>query len=359
MPPLVSVAIRTRNRLTYLREAVESVFQQTFTDWELIISDENSSDATPDYCAQLLRRNQPASDIDSNIDSKIDSKGGSDTASDRAPEAKVRVYRNVPGLGSANNWRFCLQQSRGTYFVSLDDDNRFLPTFLESCVGALRQWPQATYAFTDEWRIDGNGQRRLEETDADSRLYGRLDLAPGFHARTVQMALNRSVGINAALMHRERLVQAGGFRELAGDSADFDVFLNLAAQGHSGIYLPERLIEYRRHGEQEGDTYAWSIPLAEYGVAILESVQFEGEEEQSRRQHLAVAYSALSRVYLMNSQLPNARQAIRSAWKMDPGRKKTLAALLLTGLPGFLVYPLIRRKYNHLYKRRLTENTSK
>lgn len=315
MLPLLSVCIRTRNRVNYLREAVQSVLEQTFTEWELLISDDDSSDGTVDYCETL--RNDP----------------------------RIRICRHVPGLGAAGNWRFCLQQSRGTYFVALDDDNRFLPTFLESCVAALRQFPDATYAFSDEWRIDSDGNRNLVETDRDSDYYGRLDLVSGYYPRTVMIGLRRSAGINAALIHRERLIQAGGFRELAGDSAGFDLFLNLAAQGHSCVYIQERLVEYRRHGAQEGDTYLYNIPIAQNSVNILESVSFEGDEERLRRQELALSYSALSRVYLINRQYANGRRAIRNAWKLNPGRKKTLVALLVAHMPGLLIKFLMSRIY--------------
>src|SRR5579862_5177421 len=96
--PLVSVTIRTRNRVDYLRQAVDSVLKQTFTDWELIISDEASSDATPRFCEELQQS-----------------------------DARVRVFRHEPPLGASNNWRFLLASSRGKYFACLDDDNLYLP----------------------------------------------------------------------------------------------------------------------------------------------------------------------------------------------------------------------------------------
>ena len=108
--PLVSVMISTHNRAGYLREAVASVLAQTFTDFELILCDDASSDETPAVCLELERL-----------------------------DSRVRTLRHKQNVGMVHNWNSGLSVSVGHYFCKLDDDNRYLETFLEKTVQALQE----------------------------------------------------------------------------------------------------------------------------------------------------------------------------------------------------------------------------
>lgn len=308
--------MRTRNRADYLRIAVNSVLSQTYQNWELTISDDASTDATPTL-GRSLEQSDP----------------------------RIQYVRHDPALGASGNWRFCLAHSRGKYFAALDDDNRYLPDFLEKAVAAFEASPDTSFVFSDEWRIDSAGKRDEHSSEADSAHYQRLGLAAGACKDTALLAVQQAPGINAVLFDRKALVEAGGFRELAGDLADFDVFLNLAAQGHQAAYIPERLVEYRQHGDQDGGTYLRSVEKARSFLAILESVSFQGQAEQERLSKLAQAYVTLSRTLLLNGDTNEARKAVRAALQIQPSnlRSRLLAAILQ--LPNGLLQSGLKQRY--------------
>lgn len=314
--PLVSITIRTRNRAEYLKIAVESVLSQTYQDWKLTISDDASTDGTP-----TLGRSLEQSD------------------------SRIQYIRHDPALGASGNWRFCLAHSQGKYFAALDDDNRYLPDFLEKAVSAFEASPGIGFVFSDEWRIDSAGKRDEQSTEADSSHYQRSSLAAGACKDTALLAVQQAPGINAALFDRAALVQAGGFRELAGDLADFDVFLNLASQGQKAAYIPERLVEYRRHGDQDGGTYLRSVGKAQSFLAILESISFQGQAEQERLSKLAQAYITLSRTLLLSGDTNEARKAVRAALRIQPLNLRSRLLATILQLPNGLLQSGLKQRY--------------
>jgi len=105
--PLVSIAIPTYNRAdSYLKEALQSVLNQTYQNFELIVSDNCSSDDT-----ELVVKN--------------------------FRDNRIRYFKQTENIGQNNNCNFCLAQARGKYFMLLYDDDLIDPDFLEVCTNAI------------------------------------------------------------------------------------------------------------------------------------------------------------------------------------------------------------------------------
>lgn len=129
--PLVSVGLPVYNGEKYLRGAIDSILNQTFTDLELIISDNASTDATRQICEDYHAR-----------------------------DARVRYYRNQRNEGVTWNFNRVLELARGRYFKWIGHDDEHDPTSIEKCLKALREreaegyvcvWPNTTM-------IDENGE---------------------------------------------------------------------------------------------------------------------------------------------------------------------------------------------------------
>ena len=321
--PLVSVMISTHNRAGYLREAAASVLAQTLTDFELILCDDASSDETPEVCRELERR-----------------------------DSRVRTLRHEQNVGMVGNWNSGLEASGGRYFCKLDDDNRYLETFLEKTVQALQETPDAAFAFTDEWFIDAEGKRDRAVTEESSRRYGRTGLAGGRCADTALLAAQQSAGINASLFARQTLADVGGFRPLGETIGDLDVFLNLAGHGCAACYVPERLAEYRIHSGMGTSDLKTNIDKVRTAIRIWEAHHYEGAAEEMRRQKLARSYVSLGRMLLLNGDVKSARDAVRRSLKIQPRHPKTLALAGLLHLPEPLIQYGLRLRYGgrHLTK---------
>lgn len=128
-PPRVSIGLPVYNGGPYLRETLESILAQTFTDFELIISDNASTDQTEKICREYATKDK-----------------------------RIRYFRNQTNLGAAANYNRAFELSRGEYFKWAAADDVCAPEFLARCVAALDRDSAAVLACTHVIDIDEEGR---------------------------------------------------------------------------------------------------------------------------------------------------------------------------------------------------------
>jgi glycosyltransferase involved in cell wall biosynthesis len=101
-PPKVSILIPVYNRETLIGECIQSALDQTFTDFEIIIADNASTDGTWEVCRQYA-----------------------------AKDKRIRLFRNDTNIGPVRNWLRCVSEARGEFGKILFSDDLMLPHFLE------------------------------------------------------------------------------------------------------------------------------------------------------------------------------------------------------------------------------------
>lgn len=126
--PKVSIGVPVYNGADHLRSAVESMLNQTFGDFEMLILDNASTDKTPRIGRTLA-----------------------------AKDDRVRYERNRKNLGGIENFNRCFQKTRGQYFKWTAGDDLCELTFLERCVELLDENPGAVLAHTGIRAIDSDG----------------------------------------------------------------------------------------------------------------------------------------------------------------------------------------------------------
>lgn len=127
--PRVTVGIPVYNGENFLAEAISSVLAQTYTDWELIISDNASTDGTEAICRHYA-----------------------------AQDARVRYFRSDENRGAAWNYNRLVELARGQYFRWLAHDDCLAPSLLEKSVFILDSYPEVVVAFTWTQDIDAAGE---------------------------------------------------------------------------------------------------------------------------------------------------------------------------------------------------------
>lgn len=206
--PAVSVLICTRDKLAFLRQAVASVRAQTFTDYELIVVDDASSDGTSRWAAgqRGLRC--------------------------------VRLKRNAGPAGARN---LALSQARASLVAFLDHDDLWRPSFLERLRSALAG-TRALAAYCDHAVIDARGR-----VVSARGLRLPRNAHPAFTALT---GLRSVPQLSCALLRKEAFGRRRfdeGFR-LVCDDVDFFYRLALARGGGAFRFVDEPLAAYRRYG---------------------------------------------------------------------------------------------------------------
>jgi glycosyltransferase involved in cell wall biosynthesis len=126
--PRLSIGLPVYNGSRYVAESIEALLGQTYEDFELIISDNASTDDTGDICRQY---------------EKLDS--------------RVRYFRQERNVGLAPNHNFCVEQSSGELFKWAAGDDLYARDLLEKCVAALDEYPRVVLAHSWTAMIDGDG----------------------------------------------------------------------------------------------------------------------------------------------------------------------------------------------------------
>ena len=125
--PLVTIAIPTYNRAgSYLPQALASAVSQTYENLEIIISDNCSTDDTPEFVGRQI-------------------------------DPRIRYYRQHKPIKPNDNFNFCIKQARGEYFLLLLDDELVDPPFVASCIAAANHRDDVGLIRTGLRRIDANG----------------------------------------------------------------------------------------------------------------------------------------------------------------------------------------------------------
>jgi glycosyltransferase involved in cell wall biosynthesis len=207
----VSVIVPAFNRLEFLQPTIDSVFAQTFADWELIIADDGSAEQTRTYLRTLMRR----------------------------PRVKVIELPHTGNPGAVRN--SALREAEGEFIAFLDSDDLWMPMKLQRQMEALRSQAGCRWSYTGYFRIDASGT---------------LSSAPGYEGRIrhrgaiLEHLLVNAVDIwtPAVVAERRLLAQVGGFDEELQLYEDYDLWLRLASQSDIQL-VDEPLICVRSHDQ--------------------------------------------------------------------------------------------------------------
>lgn len=193
--PRVSIGMPVYNGEPYLEEALDSILGQTFTDFELVVSDNASTDRTPEIVRSYADR-----------------------------DARVRYHRSATNRGASRNYWRALELSRGRYFRWAAADDVSGPESLASCVEELNRDPEVILAYPSTEFIDREGRVTRSYHDG-------LDL-PDVRPSDRFAGLRRNLGrCNAifGLTRREVLLKTGPLGSYMG--SDIVLLGELALHG--------------------------------------------------------------------------------------------------------------------------------
>ena len=223
--PLVSVIMNCFNGEKYLREAIDSVYSQTYNNWEIIFWDNASTDSSAEIA--------------------------------KSYDEKLRYFRGeetIP-LGAARNK--AIEQAKGEFIAFLDCDDLWMPEKLEKQI-PLFDHPEVGLTYSDCYLIRGDGSliKTWFQTDSPPRGSAFRDLL-----------LRNYIILSTSIIRRDCLKQAGLFNIDYNLSEEYDLFLRIAYR-YLLDYVSEPLGKYRIHGTN------WSLlyerKLAREGFEVLE-----------------------------------------------------------------------------------------
>ncbi|HRQ40414.1 MAG TPA: glycosyltransferase family A protein [Chloroflexota bacterium] len=212
--PRVSIGLPVFNGERYLSDTLDSILNQTFTDFELVIADNGSTDGTRQICEAYA-----------------------------AKDKRIKYHRSSTNLGIAPNYNRAFELSSGEYFKWADYDDLIAPDFISKCLDVLENHPDVSVCFPKGKVIDENGVV-LEDYDPLPDTS-----SPEPHVRFGNLLLsNDNRVIQASGLMRANLVKKTVMH--GSYPCSDEVFLAHIALLGAFYEIPERLFFVRLHSQQ-------------------------------------------------------------------------------------------------------------
>ncbi|MBD2296687.1 glycosyltransferase family 2 protein [Anabaena sphaerica FACHB-251] len=300
--PKVSVCIPTYNRANLLPYAVNSVLSQTYTDFEIIICDDGSTDNTAEIVNQW-------------------------------DDPRIRYIRQPVNGGRSRNMRSGFEAACGSYFIKFDDDDAITCEFLEKTVAVLDAEKSVDFVCTNHWIINQNNERIESATLENSRKWGKDKLNKGVIPDLVRETfINQSLQVGSTLFRRDCLLEVDFMRPQADGCEDFDLLVRLAIAGKQGYFLTEFLMEYRFHGGQT--SLKQNLHFLKAKVFCIDSYKFDDVELEKLRSHkLAVTQQVWGLRLIENGDSVEGRKLLQASSQVLGSDKKIMLGLMMSYLP--------------------------
>ena len=221
-PPRLSVGLPVYNGQRFLRAALESILAQTFNDFELIVCDNASTDATEQICREYASR-----------------------------DPRVRYFRHPSNIGPAANYNACFRHARGELFRWAAHDDVIAPQLFQMSIDALDRDAAAVAVYPNSCEIDADGKRLFDHAT-------RVELQDPCVARRLASYLfvDHRKGFGAVLWGVMRADVLRQWSPLKGSfpSADRVFIVNVLLRG-TMLRLEPVLFFNREHGDRSQSSF--------------------------------------------------------------------------------------------------------
>jgi glycosyltransferase involved in cell wall biosynthesis len=205
--PFVTVLMSVYNGEWYLGEAIGSILNQTFSDFEFLII----NDASKDHSREIILS---------------------------YPDPRIRLIDNEANIGLTRSLNKGLEIARGKYIARMDADDISMPERLNKQVRFMEDNPEIHVLGSWAWVIDENG-----------KITGELKTLTDFDMLFVEVFLSNPIVHSSTLMRTHFVKKIGGYDERFERTQDYDLWVRVIANGGKILNVPKFLLKYRNHLE--------------------------------------------------------------------------------------------------------------
>lgn len=284
--PIVSVILPTYNRAHLVGRAINSVLNQTYQDFEIIVVDDGSTDDTKEV-------------INSFTDTRI---------------RYIKHQQNKGGSAARNTG---IKLANGKYIAFQDSDDEWLPQKLEIQVEAFSTASsEVGVVYTDMLRIEKDG--KIKYWHSPTVTYGNL-----IDTKILEYQPFK-IGIQSALINRECFNKVGFFDEMLPRFIDLDLFIRLLKDYHF-YHIKQPLVKYQVtegiSSNKKAAAIARKLLLDKYFKDIMKNKSF-----------MARQYSIIGQAFQLNGDFVEGRNYNIKAFKTRPLHIKYLLILIMSSL---------------------------
>ena len=205
--PIVSICLTTYNRGNLLRNTIDSILNQTFKDFELIISDDNSTDNTSVICNEYVKK-----------------------------DIRVKYFKNEVNLKMPGNLNSAILKASGVYIANLHDGDIYRPDLIEKWFLIIDANPEVNFVFNQYTMLDSNNNIL--------RVYNHKfsEVEDGFSIRKYLYTNLSSAPWGTVMVRKSAYQKVGNFKPEYGFISDVEMWMRLSKVGKVG-YVNEPLID--------------------------------------------------------------------------------------------------------------------
>lgn len=292
-PGLVSIITPMRNGRAYLQEALDGIATQTYGNWELIVVEDGSQDGSEDLVQQFAAAH---------------------------PGRRVTYLRNEESCGAAYSRNVAFLASQGEYIAFLDCDDRWLPTHLNACVGALSaSGDDVAYSTV------------VMFANSDNSLIGLWGPTPSELKSFPQSLFARSfITPSATVVRRSVIGEVGAWDAGYRCCEDVDFMMRAANAGKRFRYVGGAHCLYRK--EHDGaTTQRLAETIEEYAAVATKYLGMPGTQRGPSTRAVATSLEMAAKLHSSNrlatdpsTQPARAALLFYKAWQAHPKRWKNL-----------------------------------
>jgi glycosyltransferase involved in cell wall biosynthesis len=229
--PLVSVIIPAYKVAAFIRETLDSVLSQTFSNYEIIVINDGSPD-TPELQNQI------------------------------EPYTHLITYLQQPNQGAGAARNAGLRVAQGTFVAFLDGDDLWLPEFLGEQLALINEGDEFDLVYADARNLHGTSLRGMTN----------MEVNPSSGPVTTESLISGKCNVitSSVIARRNVILEAGLFDENFPNSQDFDLWLRLAKQGARMSYQNKVLVHRRIY---QGSLASNPIKSFEGEISVLEKTK--------------------------------------------------------------------------------------
>ncbi len=306
--PKISVCLPTYHYAQYLPQAIDSVLCQTFTDFELLITDDCSTDSSDEILQAYARR-----------------------------DSRIRYIRHQKNLGMVENWNYCLRQAKGQYIKFLFGDDYFVS---DQTLKKMLSVMEADASIS----LVSSARTIVDEQSVKTAVWGydNKDLVVGGFSAIQHCLLRHDnlIGEPTAVMFRAAQSRRG-FNRHYRQIVDLEMWFHLLEQGRYA-FLAEPLCAFRLHHRQQTANISKDILLHER-VQIGKDFLHHKELKFRLIDRIFLPYDAVYQIWKQCCGRKAMKKEIAQTCIMDYG---VLKFYLL--LPLYKTYKPLRKLHQYL-----------
>ncbi|MBJ2126446.1 glycosyltransferase [Flavobacterium sp. IB48] len=207
--PLVTVVLPCYNAELYVEEAVRSIINQTYSNLEILLLDDCSTDGTSSILSMLAEEDK-----------------------------RVRIIRNEENLKLIKTLNKGIDEAKGSFIARMDADDISLPERIEKQIDYMISHPEVDLCGTNYSIIDGEG----------NEIQRKVIIPLNSEEIARALLFTCPIGHPTVLFRKEKIQNLGKYDEKMINIEDYELWLRISLNGQI-VNLPEPLLKYRWHGE--------------------------------------------------------------------------------------------------------------